>query len=51
MIALSERSLEETEAAIARALQCASDRPAVVSAIAAEHIRAMLYGACVLTRD
>ena len=51
MIALLERSLEETEAAIARALQCVCDRPAVVSAIAAEHIRAMLYGACVLARD
>ena len=51
MIALSERSLEQTEAAIARALPCVAELPAVVSAIAAEHIRAMLYGACVLARD
>lgn len=51
MIALAERSLEQTEIAIAHALQCVTDRRAVVSAVAAEHIRAMLYGACVLPRD
>jgi hypothetical protein len=51
MIALSEHPLKQTEANIARALQCAAGRPAVASAVAAEHIRAMLYGACVLRTD
>jgi hypothetical protein len=51
MIALSERSLQQTEIAIGRALQCVAEQPAIVSAVAAEHIRAMLYGACVLARD
>lgn len=51
MIALSERSWQQAEATIGRALQCVAERPTVVSAVAAEHIRAMLYGACVLARD
>jgi len=51
MIVLSERSLEQTETAIARAFLCVADRTAVASAVAAEHIRALLYGACVLPRD
>lgn len=51
MIALAERSLTQTEAAVGHALRCVGNRPALVSAVAAEHIRAMLYGACVLARE
>lgn len=51
MIALAERSLAQTEAQIANTLHCVSDRSALVGATAAEHIRAMLHGACVAAKD
>lgn len=51
MIALAERSLALTETQVANSLHCPPDRSAIVGAVAAEHIRAMLYGACVASKD
>lgn len=51
MIVLVERPLKQAEASIAHALQCVVDPQAVAGAVAAEHIRAMLYGACVSPRN
>jgi len=51
MIAIAQRRFEEAEADLARAWQCIDDKAALAGATAAEHMRALIYGAAVAQRD
>ena len=51
MITIAHRTINEVEAILAHRLQCVGEKAALASATAAEHIRALIYGAAMVQPD
>ena len=51
MISIAPHRTDEVEENLARTFQCAGGKAALAGAVAAEHMRALIYGAAVAQRD